>query len=100
MMTLIEKERIKTWFITGSSSGIGYELCHQLSQQGFNVIAASRKVPDFNDDNILCLSADVRDPKSIKNAVELGISKFGRIDVLVNNAGISSSMTIDRKSVV
>lgn len=94
----IDREKIKTWFVTGASSGIGYELCTQLLNRGYNVIAVSRRVPDFNHENALCLSCDVTNIESIKRAIEQGISKFGEIDVLSNNAGISANITAEEET--
>ena len=42
-MKKINKDRIKTWFVTGASSGVGKELCNQLIKRGYNVIAISRR---------------------------------------------------------
>lgn len=97
-MSKIAFEKIKTWFVTGASSGVGKELCRQLLEKGYNVIAVSRRMPDFQHENVLCLSVDVTDIFSIENAVKAGIEKFGKIDVLANNAGISSYLTVEEES--
>lgn len=94
-MTKISQDKIKTWFVTGASSGVGHELCRQLLERGYNVIAVARRVPDFNHDNALCLSCDVTDPKSVDSSVTQGIKRFGRIDVLSNNAGVTSGIIIE-----
>jgi len=81
----------KTMLITGASSGFGRETAKLFHQQGWNVIATMRspeKEKDLsNSDSLLLLRLDVTDKKSIEDAVKEGLAKFGRIDVLVNNAG-------------
>ena len=65
----IDKSKIKTWFVTGASTGVGHEMCRQLleTRDGmYNVIAVSRRVPDFNHPNALCLSVDITKPEDIK----------------------------------
>lgn len=99
-MKKIDKNKIKTWFVTGASSGVGHEICKQLLERGYNVIAVARRVPDFVHKNALCLSVDVTKPETIHNAVNLGIEKFGKIDVLSNNAGMSSYLTVEEESTV
>lgn len=96
-MKKIEKDKIKTWFVTGASSGIGQEICKQLLERGYNVIAVSRRIPNFTSENALCLSVDVTKTETINDAIEKGIEKFGRIDVLSNNAGISSYLTVEEE---
>lgn len=91
-MKKISKEKIKTWFITGASSGFGYILAQELLLQGYNVIAVARHVPEFNHENVLCLSCDVTKPKDVKSAIDKGINRFGKIDVVFNNAGITSKI--------
>lgn len=97
-MKKIDKEKIKTWFVTGASSGVGYEMCKQLLERGYNVIAVSRRIPDFKGNNALCLSVDVTKPETIKTAMDKGIEKFGRIDVLVNNAGICPDAVVEEET--
>lgn len=96
-MKNINKDKIKTWFVTGASSGIGKEICKQLLEKGYQVIAVSRRLTDFKGDNVLCLSVDVTKPETIQEAIKAGLEKFGRIDVLVNSAGISSYLTVEEE---
>lgn len=94
----INKEKIKTWFVTGASSGVGQEFCKQLLENGYNVIAVSRRKPDFDNKNALCMSVDVTNVDEVKMAINCGIEKFGKIDVLVNNAGISANVTLEEEN--
>lgn len=85
------KSSIKTILITGASSGIGKATAKKFSALGWNVIATMR-TPEkeeelTNIENILVTKLDVQDPESIKSIIQLGIDKFGKIDVLLNNAG-------------
>jgi len=81
----------KTIFITGASSGLGKETAKLFQRQGWNVIATMRNPENGTDiaslDNVLVTRLDVLDLDSIKAAVNAGIQNFGRIDVLLNNAG-------------
>ncbi len=81
----------KTILITGASSGIGKVTAKLFQQKGWNVIATMRKPEDEIElnqlENILVIRLDVLDIESINNAVNKGIDKFGKIDVLLNNAG-------------
>ncbi|MCD7878694.1 MAG: SDR family NAD(P)-dependent oxidoreductase [Candidatus Gastranaerophilales bacterium] len=96
-MKKIDKAKIKTWFVTGASSGIGKELCIQLLNRGYNVIAVARRQPNFNNVNALNLSVDVTDTNSVEKAVKKGIEHFGSINVLANIAGISSYKTFEEE---
>jgi short-subunit dehydrogenase len=81
------------WFITGSSSGFGRLLVEELLVNGHQVIAAARKPDQLSDlaakspGNLITPCLDVTNASDCKNAVLEAISAFGRIDVLVNNAG-------------
>jgi len=81
----------RTILITGASSGLGKDTARLFQKKGWNVIATMRKPENESElstlDNVLVTRLDVLDLDSIKNAVKEGIEKFGKIDVLVNNAG-------------
>lgn len=81
----------KTILITGASSGIGKTTAKYFQQKGWNVVATMRSPSREEEltqlDNVLVTRLDVQDPASITSAVEEGIERFGRIDVLLNNAG-------------
>jgi NAD(P)-dependent dehydrogenase (short-subunit alcohol dehydrogenase family) len=84
----------KVWFISGCSTGFGRALSLELLAQGYQVVVTARKVADIEDilaidtTNTLGLALDVTVPEQVTAAVEAAIAHFGRIDVLVNNAGI------------
>ena len=74
--------------ITGCSTGIGRDLAQRLTQAGYTVVATARHAETLNDlQAALKLSLDVSQPDSVNAAVAHTIQQFGRIDVLVNNAG-------------
>lgn len=82
----------KVWFITGTSSGFGKELTKELLEQGYSVVATARKVEKAEEaiagnENGLAFPLDVNDEKQVDAAVQATLERFGRIDVLVNNAG-------------
>jgi len=81
----------KTILITGASSGFGRETAKLFQQKGWNVIATMRSPEKETElttiSDIFVTKLDVTDKQSIQNAVTAGIERFGKIDVLVNNAG-------------
>lgn len=80
----------KVFLITGTSRGIGRELCEFYLKQGHLVAGCSRNSSDLKHDGYSHFSFDVSDEKAVKNMVRETIKKYGRIDVLLNNAGIAS----------
>jgi NADP-dependent 3-hydroxy acid dehydrogenase YdfG len=82
----------RIWFVTGCSTGFGNELARQLVASGSRVVVTARhtdELAEFADaGNALILTLDVTDPAQISTAIDDAITRFGRIDVLVNNAGI------------
>lgn len=92
----------KVWFVIGASKGFGRELVTYLLQNGYRVIATSRDIAKFqslqNEENFLPLAMEVTNENSIANAVSKGIAHFGRIDVLVNNAGYGLLGTMEEFS--
>ena len=82
----------KVWLITGASRGLGLDLARAAVAAGHSVIATGRDAAKVAAavgarDNVLALKLDVTRPQDAYSAVAAGIAKFGRIDVLVNNAG-------------
>jgi len=84
----------KVWFITGCSSGFGSALAKELLENGYPVAVTARNIDqvktltDAYPETAFPISLDVTNPLQITSAVESAIARFGRIDVLVNNAGI------------
>src|SRR5437773_5578004 len=78
----------KVWFITGASSGLGLELAHAALKRGDFVVATSRAVTSVlgDHDNLLSVRLDVTDEAQAFAAAKSAVERFGRIDVLVNNA--------------
>lgn len=74
--------------ITGASSGIGLAVVELLSRQGYNVVGVSRKAPPFQSDLFTYLRADVREEQEVAAAIEEVKRQFGRLDVVVNCAGV------------
>lgn len=78
----------KVVVITGASQGIGASLVKAFRDLNYRVIANSRSISDEGDDNILAVSGDISVPETAERIVREGLDRFGRIDSLVNNAGI------------
>lgn len=83
----------KVWFVTGCSTGFGRELSKYLLENDYHVVVTARNTDqiqdlvEINKDNALAVKLDVTDKAQIKDAVAKAESHFGKIDVLVNNAG-------------
>ena len=83
---------MRTWFITGASRGFGVRIAQAALAAGDNVIGTARNPDDVTaalgeQPGLLAARLDVNDEAAAFDAVALGIKRFGRIDVLVNNAG-------------
>ncbi len=83
----------KVWFITGCSTGFGRELAKYLLENGYSVAVTARNIEkvrdlvEINKDNAIALALDVTDKTQVAEVVAKAEDFFGRIDVLVNNAG-------------
>ncbi|HEY4785953.1 MAG TPA: SDR family NAD(P)-dependent oxidoreductase, partial [Bacteroidales bacterium] len=91
----------KVWFITGSSRGLGRSITKAVLASGYNVAATARNPEQLSDltqkfpNQILALQLDVNNKAQIHKAVEQTVRHFGRIDVLVNNAGFGVTGAIE-----
>jgi NAD(P)-dependent dehydrogenase (short-subunit alcohol dehydrogenase family) len=82
----------KVWFITGAGRGLGLDIAKSALAAGHAVVATGRDPAKVvaavgADDALLAVKLDVTQPDDARTAVEAAVAKFGRIDVLVNNAG-------------
>ena len=82
----------KTAIITGASRGIGAGLVEAFLKRGYNVVANSRHIAKANpfaaSSNLALVDGDIGDRTTAAKIVDTAVSKFGRIDVLINNAGV------------
>jgi len=78
----------KVAIITGASQGIGEALVKGYRDRNFRVVATSRSIKPSSDPDILAVAGDIADPKTAQRVVSQAVERFGRIDTLVNNAGI------------
>ena len=82
-----------TWFITGASSGFGNAFARHALDRGYNVVATARSVQKLTaleaiaPDRVLVQKLDVTVPEEAEQAIAAAVGRFGRIDVLINNAG-------------
>lgn len=96
---------MRIWFITGISSGLGKALAQTVIEKGDFVIGTFRnqsQTDTFNiqhQDKAFALTLDISKPSEIERAVKLVTSKFGKIDVLVNNAGYGLAGAVEETSI-
>ena len=90
-------KNLRVALVTGANRGIGLEVCHQLAGRGFVVLLTARDSQKAETaakklgsaETVEPLALDVRDPRSIETAAAQVSSRYGRLDVLINNAGIN-----------
>ncbi|MCX5557364.1 oxidoreductase [Streptomyces sp. NBC_00038] len=91
----------KTWLITGSSRGLGRALAEAVLTAGHQLVATARKPEQLDDlvrrfgDQVRAVALDVTDPAAARAAVRHAVDSFGRLDVLVNNAGYADVASIE-----
>ena len=94
----------KTWFITGASRGFGRIWAEAALQRGDKVTATARNLADVADlrerfgDAVLPLALDVTNPEQVQEVVQQAYRHFGRLDILLNNAGFSLIATVEEAS--
>ena len=91
----------KVWFITGSSRGLGRELAKAVLAAGHRLVATARKPEELKDivaaapDRAIAVALDVTNSEAARAAIAAAKAKFGRIDVLVNNAGYGNPSSVE-----
>lgn len=97
-------ETKKVWFVTGASKGLGLSLVQKLLANGSSVAATSRNLEDLkkavgsDNPNFLPMATDLKNEASVQEAIEKTVEAFGRIDVIVNNAGYGLTGSIEELS--
>ncbi|MDH0745328.1 SDR family NAD(P)-dependent oxidoreductase [Pseudomonas sp. GD03842] len=92
----------KVWLVTGSASGLGRHIAEAVLQSGDCLLAAARQIDRLEDlkqcypSRILPFELDVTDASAAKAAVDAAVSTFGRLDVLVNNAGFGHMLPFEQ----
>lgn len=100
----------KNVLITGGTRGIGEAISREFAKKGYNLIInyvnSKEKAEKLKNEleekyniNVLTVQADLADEKAIKNMVDIALNKFGKIDVLVNNAGIIIDKEFEEKTI-
>lgn len=99
--------RPATWFVTGTSRGLGLELVTQLLERGDHVAATTRSARQLTDalqargadtGGLLALEVDLRDPSQVDKAVTQATERFSTVDVVVNNAGYGFLAAVEETS--
>ncbi len=92
----------QVWLITGSGNGLGSFIAKAALEAGNKVVAGARRLAELNSlvgqygDSITPVSLDVREESAAKQAVERAMSTYGRLDVLVNNAGYQINVPFEQ----
>ncbi|WP_440706334.1 SDR family oxidoreductase [Heyndrickxia oleronia] len=92
-MTFSNVEHARVWFITGASSGLGYEFTKKALELGDKVVGIARNIEKLNElksqyeEMLLPLRLDVTNRSDVFATVETAIKHFGKIDIVINNAG-------------
>ena len=84
----IMKSTQKVAIVTGASQGIGAEIVKAYRKLGYRVLASSRTIKPSDDADIVTVAGDIGDRPTAERVVSEALARFGRIDTLVNNAGI------------
>lgn len=92
----------KVWYVTGASQGLGLSLVKKLLDKGYRVAATSRNAASLSQavglidkDRFLPLAVDLNNPDCVDDSIKQTMAAFGRIDVLVNNAGYGMAGTVE-----
>jgi NAD(P)-dependent dehydrogenase (short-subunit alcohol dehydrogenase family) len=78
----------KVAIVTGASQGLGAAIVQAYREQGYRVIATSRSIQPSDDPNVITVAGDIGDRDTARRVVNEAVTRFGRVDALVNNAGI------------
>ena len=78
----------KVVVVTGASQGIGAETVKAFRKLDYRIVATARSIKSSEDPNIVTVAGDIADPATARRVIAEGVARFGRIDTLINNAGV------------
>ena len=87
-MTAPSSQPEKVAIVTGASQGIGAGIAKAFVRAGYAVVATSRSIRPSDEPNVLAVPGDIAEAETARRVVEQALDRFGRIDTLINNAGI------------
>ena len=87
-MTAAASEPQKVAIVTGASRGIGAGLTKAFARAGYAVVATSRSIRASTDPDVLAVPGDIAEAETAQRVTEHALDRFGRIDTLINNAGV------------
>jgi NAD(P)-dependent dehydrogenase (short-subunit alcohol dehydrogenase family) len=95
----MEKENRRVVLVTGASSGIGLACATHLAGRGFRVYGTSRRAAAGTPGDVTMLTADVTDDRSVEQAIATVLDREGRLDIVVNNAGMGIAGPLESTSI-
>ncbi|MCX4459849.1 SDR family oxidoreductase [Streptomyces sp. NBC_01340] len=84
----MSSQNVKVAIVTGASQGIGASIAEAFRKIGYGVIANSRSIAPSSDEGILAVPGDIAEAATAERIIAAGMERFGRVDTLINNAGI------------
>ena len=87
-VTVMSEQDHKVVIVTGGSRGIGAGVVAEYRRRGWAVVAASRTIEPAGDPAVLTVEGDISDPATADRIISGALERFGRIDTLINNAGV------------
>lgn len=108
-MSILDKFRLdgRVAIVTGASSGLGVAFAKALAEAGADIVLAARRADRLEETakeveqrgkQSLCVQADVADPAQCQAVIDAAMEQFGRVDILINNAGIGTSYPATRET--
>ncbi|MDQ3788721.1 MAG: SDR family NAD(P)-dependent oxidoreductase, partial [Actinomycetota bacterium] len=91
----------KVFLVTGSSRGLGRQIVEKVLVAGHQVVATARRPEQLADlverygSRVRAVELDVTDPEAARGAVAVAVAEFGRLDVVVNNAGYANTVAVE-----
>ena len=84
----MSSQNAKVAIVTGASQGIGASIAEAFRKIGYGVVANSRSIAPSSDEGILAVPGDIAEAATAERIIAAGMERFGRVDTLINNAGI------------